>query len=363
MVHENGIIPEHIIRPEVRTFSTGMEKIPPGTAFEKIRQLLEYGYDIQLSHTYGFAMSFYSWLKKRMQEKYPVSDYPSSREHRLKLHQYQSKIWIRIKDHTPDLGKAPGNAWLEEFYPSMDDFFIRFSDFLGMNGARQWYEKGIRYKVLTHPLHPFYGVYFPTRESHLQLFDSWMEQAEAFSRAADIGTGCGVLSFIMHKHGLQEIHATDINPNAIYSVREEIQRLGMSSGRYIYPEEADLLGSFKPEADDLVVCNPPWIPGNPLQPLDHGSYYEDDFFDRLFGQLKEKCPPGTHIAILFSTFALAAGITNNHPVEESLEVHHADFSLQLYDRIKVQDIPSKKRSWLQSVRDQERAELFVLQRK
>ncbi len=363
MEANKGIIPEHIIRPEVRTFSTGMREISPGTAFDEIWRLLEGGYDILFSHTYGFTMAFYSWLKKRIQEKVPVRDYPSSRKHRQTLHTFQSKMWIPVRNHEPDLKKAPKNRWFKEFYPETPDFFITFSGFLGMNGARQWYEKGIRYDALTHPLHPFYGVYFPTRQSHLHLFDKWLGQAETFPRAVDIGTGCGVLSFMMHKHGIKEIHATDINPNAIYGLMEETERLGMSSGKFIFPEEADLLGSFNPAAGDLVVCNPPWIPGKTLHPLDQGSYYEEGFFLRFFEHLKQKCPPGTQVVIIFSNFAMVAGITDLHPIEEALETHHEDFELQTYDRMKVQDTPSKKRSWLQAVRDQERAELFVLQRK
>ncbi len=356
-------LPGNCIKPEVRTFSTGMKTIVPGTAFEKIWQLLQKGYDVHLTGTYGFAMSFYAWMKKRISEKAPVTCYQSSRAHRRKLHQYQSKLWIRVKDHSPDLKKAPDNVWIKAFYPDQDDFFIIFSDFLGMNGARQWYEKGIKYQVLGHPVHPFYGVYFPTRESHLHIFDQWLAQTDKFPRAADIGTGCGILSFIMHKHGVQKVHATDTNPNAIFSLREDIQRLGMSSGNYIFPEESGFLGSFAPEPDDLIVCNPPWIPETPIHPLDHGSYYGEDFFHSLFNDLKEKCPSATHIAIIFSNFAQVAGITDKHPVEEALSVHQNDFRLQLYDRKEVQDKPSGKRSWLQSVRDKERVELFVLQRR
>lgn len=363
-MYDNGAsIPNHLIRPEVRTFSTGIREINPGSPFGSILKVLELGHDIVLTHTYGFAMSFYSWLKQRVATTVPVHDYVSSRKQRERLHQYQSKTWIKISDHQVALKGAPENLWIRKFYPETPDFFMRFSDFLGLNGARQWYLKGKSFRVLNHLIHPFYGVYFPTRQSHLDLFDQWLSTQSAFIRAADIGTGCGVLSFIMHKHGVKQVHATDINPNAIFSLQEDLRRLHITSGQTIFPEEADMLGSFHPESGDLVVCNPPWIPGKPFTTLDQGSYYEESFFHRLFDTLQAKCPGGVQIAILFSDFAKVAGISKSHPIEEALELYHDDFQLQVYDRAPVQDKPSKRKSWIQEIRSKERVELFVLERK
>ncbi len=257
---------------------------------------------------------------------------------------------------------APKNPWIKELYPKTPDFFITFSDFLGLNGAWQWYLKGKSYQVLKHLIHPFYGVYFPTRESHLTLFDRWLAKQPLIAKAADIGTGSGILSFIMHKHGVKQIHATDINPNAIFSLQEDLKRLHITSGQIIFPEQADMLGSFNPEKGDLVVCNPPWIPGKPLTALDHGSYYEEGFFHRLFDTLQAKCPGGVLIAILFSDFAQVAGISKSHPIEDSLQIHHKAFKLQVYDRAPVQDKPSKRKTWIQEIRSKEHVELFVLEK-
>lgn len=363
MQGNGGGIPDHLIRPEVRTFSTGIKEVRPGTAFGSIRSALDQGQDIELTHTYGFAMSFYTWLKQRVATTVPVRDYSSSRRHRERLHQYQSKIWIRVSDHRAVLKGAPENPWIREFYPETPDYLIRFTDFLGLNGALQWHLRGKSFQVLNHLIHPFYGVYFPTRESHLDLFDRWLATQPAFSRAVDIGTGCGILSFIMHKHGVRKIHATDINPNAIFSVQEDLRRLNITAGQMIFPEEADMLGSFQPESGDLVVCNPPWIPGRPLSTLDHGSYYGEGFFDRLFDILQARCPAGVQIAILFSDFAKVAGISKTHPIEEALQLHHNDFHLEVYNRSPVQDKPSKRKSWIQEIRSKEHVELYVLERK
>lgn len=356
-------LPANIIKPPVRITAAGIKEVIPGTPFARIHKLLDNGYDICFTGTYGFAMSFYSWLKQRMAEKIPICGYHSSREHRHAWHRVQAKIWIRIKNASPSLAKAPNNPWLKDFFSGYDDFFITFSDFLGMNGARQWYEKGIRYPMVNHPIHPFYGVYFPTRHTHLTLFEQWMDSGKGFHRAADIGTGCGILSFIMHKHGVREIHATDINPNAIYSLQEDIQRLGISHGNYIFPEQADMLGSFLPGPEDLITFNPPWIPGKAENMLDKGCYYPPGFFERFFGELKKNCPSGTSITLLLSNFALVAGITKEHPIEEALKLFEKDFVLNDYNQRSVREKPSKAKSWIQSIRNKEKVELFAIRRR
>ncbi len=376
-------LPEHLNKPAIRSGWEHIKDVSPGTPFGKIRHLIDNGYEICLTGTYGFAMSFYSWLKKQVATRYPINDYPSSRVHKRAWHMLQSAIWLRITGHRPALRKAPDNPWLNDFYPENDDFLIRFSDFLGMNGARQWYEKGISYPYIAHKLHPFYGVYFPTRHRHLALFDRWLESRNDFQRAADIGTGCGIMSFIMQKHGLPEIHATDINPNAIFGLQEELQRHEMpgSHGQQgsmdmispeqagiqkpasqIFPEQADLLGSFQPSDNDLVVCNPPWIPEEAETALDQACYYPPDFFPRFFKKMIDYCEPGATVALLFSDYALVAGITDVHPIKEALNTYPKDFTLKAYEQKPVVEKAADIKSWIQEIRNKEKTELFVLRR-
>ncbi len=355
--------PEKIVRPPVRHNAAGLQEVFPGTPFGRIRNMLDNGIDICIGGTYGFAMSFYSWLKQQMGKKFPIWDYNSSRAYKHAWYDVRSKIWMGIENGVPLLEKAPQNPWLKSFYPDKNGFFITFSDFLGMNGARQWYDRGIRYPVIDHAVHPFYGVYFPTRHSHLRLFDDWIGSAKGFHRAADIGTGCGILSFIMLKHGVHTIHATDINPNAIYSIGQDIHRLGISHGDHIFPEHANLLGSFLPKPEDLIAFNPPWIPEQSDKILDQGCYYTPGFFERFFREMKEKCPPGTRIAILFSDFALLAGVAREHPIAEALQLFEKDFTMELCEQRPVSEKPSKTKSWIHSIRDQEKVELYIIKKK
>lgn len=355
-------LPADIITPNIRQTVSCYEIVKPGTQFRDIFRLLKRKKAVCLEGTYGFAMSFYSWLKNQLLLEHPVTDYASSRRHRGKIIEYQKHIYTNIKNHRSTLKKAPENPWLKEFFPGKEDYLMTFSDFLGMNGAWQWYENGIQYPVIDHLIHPFYGTYFPSRYDHLMLFDSWLSENRGFRSGIDIGTGCGILTFIMHKHGIKSIHATDINPNAIYSVKQDIRRLEKKSFKNVTYEKADLSGSYNIEPNDLVVFNPPWVPGDAEKMMDLATYYEQGFFERFFIAMASKCPPGATILLLFSDFAICAGITGSHPIREMLNKHIDAFKLLGYHKEKVKQPPAKRKNWLEVIRNNEETEIFVIRK-
>jgi len=355
-------LPEELIKPDIRCGDENILKIQPGTTFGKIYHMLKSGRDICLCGSWGFAMAFYTWFKKKVAGSYPVTDYETSRIQQAALKKLLSGFLVQVKSHQVALDKAPPNPWLRSFYPKNKSFLISFSDLLGMNGARQWYEKGIRYPVLNHRIHPFYGVYFPTRHEHLQLLDEWLTDHNHFQRAADIGCGCGVLSFLLYKHGIKTIHATDINPNAVYSFRRDLERQNLQVNGNFYTEQASLLGSFRPSQNDLVVFNPPWIPEKPQKTLDAAFYYENRFFDDYFDQMNQTCRPGTILALIFSDFSIAAGIEEKNPVEQALQSHQKHFSLLSRIQKPVTQKASRKKSWIQQVRNKETVELFIIRK-
>lgn len=309
--------------------------------------------------TYGTAMAFYSWLKKQVNQQYPIIDYHSSRVNRDKLRELSQRLLVRIKGHQIGLQKSPPVPWLLEFYPSLQNFYLPFTDVLGINGAYQWYVNGIQFSGLQHKVHPFYGAYFPTRTEHLQLFDSWLQHSKPVANAIDLGTGCGVLTFYMLKHGVGNVIATDINPNAIHSVGQELDRLNLSSKVRLV--NADLLEGVNCNNIDLLVFNPPWIPDNATGNLDLAMYYQADLFERFFGSAYEALPPKCKVVILFSTFAQAAGLRVEHPVRYELE-HLQRFGLVNHIQSPVNQKPSHKRSWLSEIRSNEMIELWELER-
>ncbi|MGM0572184.1 MAG: methyltransferase [Bacteroidota bacterium] len=357
-------LPDNLIRPSVTTIGDHMAFFSPGTPFDKIYRLLKNQQDVCLTGSWGFAMAVYSWLKKQVSKQIHIQDYASSRQHQQTLHTLQSHLWVKVSTQGADLDKAPANPWLHLFYPGKDVFFITMTDLLGLNGARQWFEKGIQYPVLSHKIHPFYGVYFPTRYDHLYLFDDWLrEKKSTCLQAIDIGCGCGVLSFILMKHGISPIHATDINPNAVYGLNHELLHLNGISSEFIHVKEADFAGDIQPAANDLVVFNPPWIPEPPKKSLDTACYFQNGFFERFFDHMYKACAPGTTIILIFSNFSLASGITDVHPLIYALNKYTNTFQLVSKHTKPVTQKVAKRKSWLQTVREKEEVELYVIRKK
>jgi len=307
--------------------------------------------------TFGTAMSFYSWLKKQVNVLVPINDYPSSRANRDKLKQLTSRLFVRIVDHSMHLQKSPHIPWLKEFYPDLNDFFLPFTDVLGMNGSYQWFTAGVEFPKLEHRVHPYYGVYFPTRTEHLLLFDEWLNDNKGIRNAIDIGTGCGVLSFYMLKHGVENVLATDINPNAMYGLLLDIQRLGLEPKVMLM--QANLFSGVDVKDRELVVINPPWIPAETFGSIDIAMYYTNDFFANFFSQAALKLSLNSRLVILFSSFAQAAGISWDHPIRRELE-SNTRFSLADYKQVSLKQQLSSKKSWLSEVRSNEKVELWEL---
>ncbi len=318
------------------------------------------GHKVSIKGSYSSALSVYSKLKKQIGKKFPVNSYSSSRIYRHELSNAAARLLVEVKNGEVSLERFPQIGWLREFYAGMESFYLSFPDVLGLNGAWQWYLKGVSYSMLDHRIHPFYGVYFPTRTNHLVMFDRWLrENARNYKAAIDVGTGSGVLSFIMLKHGIKNILSTDINPNSIYGLKKELKRLGF--GSRIRAEKTNLFET-PPAHPLLVVFNPPWIPGNPENEIDRGIYFHPslfrDFFDRAF----EKLGKDSVIAIFFSNFFSLAGLQTEHPLEKELKENNR-FRLAEKKEMKASR-PSKrnKNKWLHELRKKEKTELWILKR-
>jgi SAM-dependent methyltransferase len=163
--------------------------------------------------------------------------------------------------HAPDMSRA----CLRAFGPADEPVVLPLTEVLGAVGADQWRERGVRVPVLDATIHPHYGVFAPTRQEYLDLVATapWPQVTTAF----DIGTGTGVLAVLLTRRGAETVVATDIEAHAVACARDNVDRLGLSAR--VVVEQRDL---FPAGEADLVVCNPPWLPGTPTSPLDAAIY-------------------------------------------------------------------------------------------
>ncbi len=307
---------DKLIKPEVFDEKTKVVLVHPGQKYNKTENIIKQGNKVCFTKTFGTVLAFYSWLKKRIKAKYPGSDHKSYRKFRDEFQKIASNILVKVEDGKVALKGSPNNQWLVDFFPDKKSFFISFPCLLGMNGAWQWYSRGVEFPGLSLKVHPFYLTYFPTRHEHLILFDNWLSaEHNNFKKAIDIGCGCGVLTFYMLKYDIPEIFATDINVNAVYSLKNDLKY------HKLYDRVSVEHGSFFDDIDDkfdLVVFNPPWIPGSSHSDMDKAIYYNDNLFEAFFEQASNKMIQGGRIALIFSNYSLIEGLTDYHPIEKQI---------------------------------------------
>jgi methylase of polypeptide subunit release factors len=156
-----------------------------------------------------------------------------------------------------------------------EPYLIPLREVLGMIGAHEWYKKGVFIPQIDNFIYPHYGVFAPTRREYLDLIDNATVPSSSNKHGLimlEIGVGTGVISAMMLLHQkVNKVIGTDINPNAIACAKDNLARLGLL-------EQVELVQTSlfpvleKDVKVDLIVCNPPWLPGKADLWLDQAVY-------------------------------------------------------------------------------------------
>jgi methylase of polypeptide subunit release factors len=174
-------------------------------------------------------------------------------------------------NHTIPLRRAPdvSAACTEAYGAATEPYVASLRELLGVIGAHEWRRKGVFIPALDERVHPWYGVFSPVRGEYVELVAQAPLPAGA-KLAFDIGTGTGVLSAVLAHRGLQGVLATDMDERALGCARANVDRLGLAG--QVEVVRADL---YPQGHADLVVCNPPWLPGKPSSAIEYAVYDPD----------------------------------------------------------------------------------------
>ena len=205
----------------------------------------------------------------------------SVRAARREDHQVLSRLLVPVDQElrlplrrSPDVREALAHALGEA---PAGPFLLPLREVLGAIGSREWHEKGVEVPALGGRVHPRHGVFAPVRGEHVALVAEELASFPLAGKVAfDIGTGTGVLALLLARAGATVV-ATDLAPSAVLSAREEAARWRLADR--VEVREADL---FPEGRADLVVANPPWLPGEPETPLDRAVYDPGGEFLRRF---------------------------------------------------------------------------------
>ncbi len=284
----------------------------------KIARLLLDGKYVLVDDQFSTGLSILSELKKLLFEKSESSEFGEYREQRSAFQSASNKLLVCIRSNRIDLKKSPEIGWLSELYPELDTFYLPFPKVQGLNSSWQWFNNGIQYPGLPRKIHPWYGTYFPTRKDHIYLFNFWLRKYRGEkNHAIDIGSGCGVLAFLLLENSFERVTATDINPNAIVSIQKSSKEFGYDNRLEVI--HSDLFEKLT-DKTDLIVFNPPWLPAVKVDDfMDKAIYCEPTLFERFFTEAADYLNDGGKLVFLFSNLGLKEELIEVHPVEQELE--------------------------------------------
>ena len=241
------------------------------------------------------------------------------------------RLWIHFTNHKVSIDGVEVGSLLRTLYPRTSEGFIPFVSLREIAGAHKRITEGIHYPVLGRRLHPFFGVYYPTRTEHLELFATWLSQYKGEKKhCVDVGVGSGILTFLLAKVGFQSIDATDQNPNALWSVQEELKRHPVSI--QINLHHADLLNPVS--STSLIVFNPPWIPGEANSSVTEALFFDGGLFERFFDQAHQILNTDGRIALIFSTILTLLRPDIPHPIETELQKGRFELVQKLQRKVK-----------------------------
>ncbi len=346
-----------INKPEPIVSGIKTESFKRGTDVPLTIEALEAGNPILITGFYNNGLFLLQELQAHLNRKFPNKSFQEQREYRSEYQKLSNLILIEIVAHKLAIKKSPTIGWLEKLYPETSDFLLSFPQVQGLNSSWQWYLKGISIPVLRNKIHPYYGIYFPTRFEHLELFDNWLKRYKGPKKSAlDVGFGSGVLSLQMIKHGFQKVFGTDTNPNAIVGLTEFMGDTKLS--RKIELDFGHLFGKWKNQTE-LIVFNPPWLPkSHDLDRIDEAIYYNENLFPDFFKEAKLRLLPEGKLVLIFSNLAQITNVTKEHPIEKEL-AQGGRFQLEKYLKKSVRS-SSEKTKRDQHWRSSEEVELWIL---
>jgi release factor glutamine methyltransferase len=161
-----------------------------------------------------------------------------------------------------------------------------------------WYTKVGRMHLSVHPT-VFHPRYFISSER----FANFIAELDLRGkRVIDVGTGTGILAIAAAHAGSKSVIATDINPTAALSVRNNAMRNG--AGPRVTAVCMDLLSGFVPVPTfDVIISNPPKHAKEPRDLADRGWHAGPNHRDvaALFNEAYERLRPGGRLYVMFSS--------------------------------------------------------------
>ena len=202
--------------------------------------------------------------------------------------------------------------------PNGQAYLISLRELLGFIGAYEWFKKGIELDerfIGPSPMNkifPHHGVFSPIRGEYLSLIhqapiDLGVNDFVAF----DIGVGTGVISAMLLNRGVTHVIATDSQERSIECASDNLKRLGL-----IDKVTLSKCNLFPASKANLIVCNPPWLPGKARSSIEKAIFDESNQMLKGFlSGLKDHLLASGEAWLIMSDLAERIGLRHRHELE------------------------------------------------
>ena len=304
-------------KPTPIALDTKVELFKRGINVKQTIIALEAGETFLIKDFYNNGLTLLDEIQKHLDKKYSDESFKSQRDSDLEYRKLSSQLLIEVIDHKLPVDMSPSIGWFKIFYPDNKSFLLTFPQVQELEISWQEHQKGVSIPVVRNKVHPYYGTHLPASFEHLVLFDNWLKRYDGPKKTAiDVGVGNGVLSFQLVKHGFQKAFGTDINPNAIFGLKNFMGDTKLS--RKIELDLGHLFGKWDKQTE-LIVFNPPWLPiAKDLNRVDDTVYYNENLFPEFFAAAKERLLPDGKIVLIFSNLSQLTEVEKEHPIEKEL---------------------------------------------
>lgn len=218
---------------------------------------------------------------------------------------------IQLK-YPPDIPILP--SAIRSFLASPEQIFMPLNIWDGVVSANEWHEKGILIKNLG-KIYPLYGVWPPTSNEYIDLFADFVSGNKLKGVAVDLGCGSGVLGLILAKAGMS-VFGIDNSLQAAKSSNLNAQALGLDFNAV----QGDA-GEMSIPNCDILVCNPPWMPGVPSGLLDSGNYDPDEHLLKSAFMQTKKLNLNGKFLLIYSDLAEKIGLQRPGRISELCKQH------------------------------------------
>lgn len=130
------------------------------------------------------------------------------------------------------------------------------------------------------------GVFHPKYFNSSQLLLDWVESQDLKNKSLlELGCGSGVVAMLAARKGAR-VTASDISEKVIRNLRRNAEKNKLE----LTIIKSDLMDNIPELCFDFILINPPFYPKNPTDEDTYAWYCGEnfDYFQKLFGQLKEK---------------------------------------------------------------------------